>query len=94
MRKISIIAGKELRGYLYSPIAYIIFSVFLVLTGWYFGSYLRQIDYNNTTIQGFLNIAGWCILLFHDAFAVGRKKDGDVGIAADLSGQRYRCSVR
>jgi len=35
MRKISIIAGKELRGYLYSPIAYIIFSVFLVLTGWY-----------------------------------------------------------
>jgi len=28
MRKISIIAGKELRGYLYSPIAYIIFSVF------------------------------------------------------------------
>jgi ABC-2 type transport system permease protein len=64
MRKINIIAGKELRGYLYSPIAYIIFSVFLVLTGWYFGSYLRQIDYNNTTIQGFLTIAGPCILAF------------------------------
>lgn len=57
MRKISIIAGKELRGYLNSPIAYIIISVFLVITGWYFGSYLRQTDYNNTTIQGFLNVA-------------------------------------
>ena len=64
MKKISIIAGKELRGYLYSPMAYIIFSVFLVLTGWYFGSYLRQIDYNNTTIQGFLNVSVPCILAF------------------------------
>lgn len=64
MKKISIIAGKELRGYLNSPMAYIIFSVFLVATGWSFGSYLRQIDYNNTTIQGFLSIAGWCVLLF------------------------------
>ena len=64
MRKISIIAGKELRGYLNSPIAYIIISVFLVITGWYFGSYLRQINYNNTTIQGFLNVAVPCILAF------------------------------
>jgi ABC-2 type transport system permease protein len=64
MKKISIIAGKELRGYLNSPIAYIIISVFLVITGWYFGSYLRQIDYNNTTIQGFLNVSVPCILAF------------------------------
>jgi len=80
MKKISIIAGKELRGYLYSPMAYIIFSVFLVLTGWYFGSYLRQIDYNNTTIQGFLTIAGPCLLAFardnNYAFTIREKKMG------------------
>jgi ABC-2 type transport system permease protein len=35
-----------------------------VITGWYFGSYLRQIDYNNTTIQGFLNVSVPCILAF------------------------------
>jgi len=31
MKKISIIAGKELRGYLNSPMAYIILVFFLVL---------------------------------------------------------------
>jgi len=53
-----------LRGYLNSPIAYIIFSVFLVITGWYFGSYLRQINYDDTTIQGFLIVSVPCVLAF------------------------------
>jgi ABC-2 type transport system permease protein len=64
MKNISTIAGKELRGYLNSPIAYIIFSVFLVITGWYFGSYLRQINYDDTTIQGFLIVSVPCVLAF------------------------------
>ena len=35
-----------------------------MITGWYFGSYLRQINYDDTTIQGFLIVSVPCVLAF------------------------------
>ena len=41
MKNIRIIAGKEFRGYLNSPMAYIIICVFLLITGTFFSTYLK-----------------------------------------------------
>jgi ABC-2 type transport system permease protein len=64
MRNISTIAGKEFKGYLNSPMAYIIICIFLLVTGTYFSIYLKQIDYTDTTIRGFLMYAPQLLLLF------------------------------
>jgi ABC-2 type transport system permease protein len=64
MKNIRTIAGKEFRGYLNSPMAYIIICVFLLATGYFFSTYLKQIDYTDTTIKGFLDKANFLILLF------------------------------
>ncbi len=64
MKNIRIIAGKEFRGYLNSPMAYIIICVFLVITGTFFSTYLKAISYSDTTIQGFTNYADILLLLF------------------------------
>ena len=64
MKNIRIIAGKEFRGYLNSPMAYIIICVFLLITGTFFSTYLKSISYTDTTIQGFLNYADILLLLF------------------------------
>jgi ABC-2 type transport system permease protein len=59
-----IIAGKEFRGYLTSPMAYIVICIFLLLTGTFFSTYLTSISYTDTTIKGFLNYANILLLLF------------------------------
>ena len=64
MKNIRIIAGKEFRGYLNSPMAYIIICIFLIVTGIFFSSYLKQINYVDTTIKGFLQYADLLLLLF------------------------------
>ena len=64
MKNIRIIAGKEFRGYLNSPMAYIVICIFLVVTGIFFSSYLKQINYVDTTIKGFLQYADLLLLLF------------------------------
>ena len=64
MRNISTIAGKEFKGYLNSPMAYIIICIFLLVTGTFFSIYLKQIDYTDTTIRGFLQYAPQLLLLF------------------------------
>ena len=56
MRNISTIAGKEFKGYLNSPMAYIIICIFLLVTGTFFSIYLKNIDYTDTTIQRFPSI--------------------------------------
>jgi ABC-2 type transport system permease protein len=64
MKNIRVIAGKEFRGYLNSPMAYIIICVFLLVTGTFFSTYLKSISYNDTTIKGFLQFAPILLLLF------------------------------
>jgi ABC-2 type transport system permease protein len=64
VKNIRIIAGKEFRGYLNSPMAYVIICIFLLGAGWFFTSYLKSIAYNDTTIKGFLDNAYILLLLF------------------------------
>ena len=64
MKNISTIAGKEFRSYINSPMAYIIMCIFLIITGTFFTTYLKQIDYSDTTILGFLKYANILLLLF------------------------------
>ena len=64
MKSIRVIAGKEFRGYLNSPMAYIVICVFLIITGTFFSAYLKQISYSDTTIRGFLDRADILLLAF------------------------------
>ena len=64
MKNIRTIAGKEFKGYLNSPMAYIVICIFLIVTGIFFSSYLKQINYVDTTIKGFLQYANLLLLLF------------------------------
>jgi ABC-2 type transport system permease protein len=64
VKNIRIIAGKEFRGYLTSPMAYIVICIFLLGTGTFFSTYLTSINYTDTTIKGFLDYANILLLLF------------------------------
>ncbi len=54
MNKVMLIAGKELRSYLTSPMAYIITCIFLLISGVFFVLYLTATKYADTSIQGFI----------------------------------------
>ena len=54
MKNIMLIAGKEFRGYLTSPMAYIVICVFLLISGGSFALYLSNTAYSDTSITGFL----------------------------------------
>jgi len=64
MRNIGIIAAKEFRSYLNAPMAYIVTAIFLALSGTFFATYLAGTNYTDTSLAGFLNAAGFLILLF------------------------------
>lgn len=64
MRNIGIIARKELKSYLGSPMAYVVTAVFLALSGSFFSSYLAGTHYADTSIRGFLEAGQILILLF------------------------------
>jgi len=64
MTNIALIARRELGSYLASPMAYIVTSVFLVLGGTFFSSYLADTNYTDTSIRGFLDAAQFLIMLF------------------------------
>ncbi|MDP2918940.1 MAG: ABC transporter permease subunit [Dehalococcoidia bacterium] len=55
MRNVWLIAGKEFRSYLTSPMAYIVTFIFLVLSGVFFVLYLTLGNYNDTSIRGFVD---------------------------------------
>jgi ABC-2 type transport system permease protein len=55
MRNVWLIASKEFRSYLASPMAYIVTCIFLALSGIFFILYLTATSYNDTTIIGFIN---------------------------------------
>jgi ABC-2 type transport system permease protein len=50
-----LIASKELRSYLTSPMAYIVVCIFLLLSGLFFVLYLTNTDFNDTSLQGFID---------------------------------------
>jgi ABC-2 type transport system permease protein len=55
VRNIILIASKELRSYLTSPMAYIVVCIFLLLSGLFFVLYLQNTSFNDTSIQGFID---------------------------------------
>ena len=64
MKNIVVVARKELRSYLASPMAYVVTAVFLALSGTFFASYLAATSYSDTSIRGLLDGAQVLILLF------------------------------
>ena len=58
MKNIRIIAGKEFRGYLNSPMAYIVICIFLIVTGIFFSNYLKQINLHRYHNQRLFSICG------------------------------------
>jgi ABC-2 type transport system permease protein len=62
-----LIARREFRAYLTSPMAYIIACVFLVLYGALFVWYFENTGYSDTSIQGYLDIWGNLVLMLFSA---------------------------
>jgi ABC-2 type transport system permease protein len=62
-----LIARREFRVYLTSPMAYIVACVFLVLMGALFVWYLNDTDYSDTSIVGYLDIWGNLVLMLFAA---------------------------
>ena len=54
MKNITLIAGKEFKGYLTSPMAYIVICIFLLISGGSFALYLSSTQYTDTSLTGFL----------------------------------------
>ncbi len=54
MRKARIIFARELKGFLVSPIAYIVISIFLIVTGWFFFSTFFL--YNQAELRNFFGL--------------------------------------
>ncbi len=54
MRQVMNIASKEFRDYFISPIAYIVISIFLLVTGWFFFSAFFL--YNQADLRNFFNL--------------------------------------
>ncbi|UCB43837.1 MAG: ABC transporter permease subunit [Dehalococcoidales bacterium] len=67
MKNTMLIARREFRSYLTSPMAYIVACVFLALVGALFIWYLNDIDYSDTTIVGYLDIWGNLVLMLFAA---------------------------
>ena len=67
MKNTMLIARREFRAYLTSPMAYIVACVFLVLVGALFIWYLSDTDYSDTSIVGYLDIWGNLVLMLFAA---------------------------
>lgn len=64
MRAIGVIALKELKAYVASPMAYVIAAIFLAISGTFFVAYLIGTSYADTSIKGFLDAGRYLMLLF------------------------------
>lgn len=67
MKNTMLIARREFRVYLTSPMAYVVACVFLVLIGALFVWYLSDTDYTDTSIVGYLDIWGNLVLMLFAA---------------------------
>jgi ABC-2 type transport system permease protein len=69
VRNILTIAGKELRGYFVSPIAYVVLTGFLLLGGWFFYNLLTRFNFvlgiysamRNPQALGQINLNQWVV---------------------------------
>lgn len=57
MRQVTHILNKEFRDYFVSPIAYIVISIFLLVTGWFFFSSFFL--YNQASLRNFFDLLPW-----------------------------------
>lgn len=64
MRTTWLIAGKEFRSHLTSPMTYVVVGIFLLLTGFFFINYLKDTNYGDTSIRGFVDQGSLLLLLF------------------------------
>ena len=64
LKKAGVIFRREIASYLGSPMAYVIAAVFMVLSGAFFVLYLTGMEFTDTSLRGFLEIAPYLILLF------------------------------
>ncbi len=64
MRNTWLIAGKEFRSHLTSPMAYVVVGIFLLLTGFFFTNYLTSTSLADTSIRGFVEPGAVLLLLF------------------------------
>jgi len=55
VRNILLIASKELKSYLTSPMSYIVVCIFLLLSGLFFVLYLNNTNFSDTSLQGFID---------------------------------------
>jgi len=80
MNSILTILKKELRGYFYSPVAYIVIVVFLAITGWFFTSNLFVIGL--VSMRGAFDIIPFILLFFIPAITMRtfseEKKSGTI----------------
>jgi len=67
-RNISTIYRKELKSFFYSPVAYIIMVVFLIITGWFFTSNLFVIGL--VTMRGVFDVIPFILLFFIPAITM------------------------
>jgi ABC-2 type transport system permease protein len=70
MRTTWLIAGKEFRSHLTSPMAYVVVGIFLLLTGFFFTSYLTTTSLGDTSIRGFVEQGALLLLLFSAALTM------------------------
>jgi len=70
MRNTWLIAGKEFRSHLTSPMAYVVVGIFLLLTGFFFTNYLESTSFDDTSIRGFVQQGSLLLLLFAAALTM------------------------
>ncbi len=79
MRNVLAIAGKDLRSYFTSPIAYVVLTGFLLLAGWFFFNLLAQFNqllmaymsFRNPEVLDSMNLNEWVIApLLHNLAVV------------------------
>ena len=63
MKNVMLVARREFRVYLTSPMAYVVACVFLALYGALFIWYFESTDYADTSITGYLDIWGNLVLM-------------------------------
>ncbi len=70
MRNTRLIASKEFRSHLTSPMAYVVVGIFLLLTGFFFTDYLTRTELSDTSIRGFVEQGSLLLLLFAAALTM------------------------
>ncbi len=70
MRTTWLIAGKEFRSHLTSPMTYVVVGIFLLLAGFFFTNYLEITSLSDTSIRGFVDGDRGAVLLLLFAAAL------------------------